>query len=95
MNDTIIGKNSKITKAIIAENVSVGDNVEMGIGQEAESKLDSRIYSGGLATIGEHTIIPSNVKIGKDVAISGITTAEDYPDGYLQSGEYIIKAGEV
>ena len=95
MNDTIIGKNSKITKAIIAENVSVGDNVEMGIGQEAESKLDSRIYSGGLATIGEHTIIPSNVKIGKDVAISGITTAEDYPEGYLQSGEYIIKAGEV
>lgn len=95
MNDTIIGKNSKITKAIIAENVSVGDNVEMGIGQEAESKLDSRIYSGGLATIGENTIIPSNVKIGKDVAISGITTAEDYPEGYLQSGEYIIKAGEV
>ena len=95
MNDTIIGKNSKITKAIIAENVSVGDNVEMGIGQEAESKLDSRIYSGGLATIGENTIIPSNVKIGKDVAISGITTAEDYPDGYLRSGEYIIKAGEV
>ena len=95
MNDTIIGKNSKITKAIIAENVSFGDIVEMGIGQEAESKLDSRIYSGGLATIGEHTIIPSNVKIGKDVAISGITTAEDYPDGYLQSGEYIIKAGEV
>ena len=95
MNDTIIGKNSKITKAIIAENVSVGDNVEMGIGQEAESKLDSRIYSGVLATIGENTIIPSNVKIGKDVAISGITTAEDYPDGYLQSGEYIIKAGEV
>ena len=94
MNDTVIGKNTKVTKAIIAENVHIGANVEMGIGEEAESKLDSRIYNGGLVTIGENTIIPGNVKIGKNVAISGITGKEDYPDGVLQSGEYIIKAGD-
>ncbi|MBQ4069517.1 MAG: glucose-1-phosphate adenylyltransferase [Lachnospiraceae bacterium] len=94
MNDTVIGKNTKVTKAIIAENVHIGANVEMGIGEEAESKLDSRIYNGGLVTIGENTIIPGNVKIGKNVAISGITGKEDYPDEVLQSGEYIIKAGD-
>ena len=94
MNDTVIGKNTKVHKSIIAENVHIGANVELGIGEEAESKLDSRIYNGGLVTIGENSIIPGNVKIGKNVAISGITTKEDYPDGILQSGDYIVKVGD-
>jgi glucose-1-phosphate adenylyltransferase len=68
--------------------------VEICIGDEAPSKLDSRIYNSGLTTIGENTVIPNGVKIGKNIAISGKTTPEDYPDGYLQSGEYIIKAGD-
>lgn len=94
MKNTVIGKGTKITRSIIAENVTIGNNVEIGIGEEAESKLDPKIYNSGLTTIGENTKIPSNVKIGKNIAISGITLAEDYPDGYLQSGEYIIKAGD-
>ena len=94
MNDTVIGKNTKVYKSIIAENVHIGANVEVGVGEEADSKLDSRIYNGGLVTIGENSIIPGNVKIGKNVAISGITTKEDYPDGILQSGDYIVKAGD-
>ena len=32
-------------------------------------------------TIGEKSVIPAGVKIGKNTAISGMTTAEDYPDG--------------
>lgn len=71
-----------------------GNNVEIGIGNEAESKLDPKIYNSGLTTIGENTVIPNGVKIGKNVAISGVTAAEDYPDGVLASGEYIIKAGD-
>lgn len=94
MKDSKIGRNAKITRCIIAENVNVGADVEMGIGNESPSKLDSKIYNSGLTTIGENTVIPNKVKIGKNVAISGVTKVEDYPGGYLQSGEYIIKAGE-
>jgi glucose-1-phosphate adenylyltransferase len=65
------------------------------VGDEAPSKLDSRIYAFGLATIGEKSYIPKNVKIGKNTAISGRTETADYPDGELKSGEYIIKAGEM
>ena len=39
-------------------------------------------------------MIPAGVKIGKNTAISGSTAPEDYPDGLLASGEYIIKAGD-
>lgn len=94
MKDSRIGKNSKVTRCIIAENVRVGDEVEIGIGEELPSKLDPKIYNSGLTTIGENTDIPNRVKIGKNVAISGITKIEDYPNGYLRSGEFIIKAGE-
>jgi glucose-1-phosphate adenylyltransferase len=34
-------------------------------------------------------VIPDNVRIGKNTAISGVTTPEDYPDGLLASGQVI------
>ena len=43
--------------------------------------------------IGPYCIIGKDVKIGKNTAIAGVTTPEDYPDGLLDSGEYIVKAG--
>ncbi|MBC5712865.1 glucose-1-phosphate adenylyltransferase [Roseburia sp. BX1005] len=94
MKDTILGENCKVDKAIIAENCEVGDEVEIGVGEEAPSKLNEKIYAFGLATIGECSYIPSKVKIGKNTAISGVTDNEDYPDGILAGGEYIIKAGD-
>ena len=33
-------------------------------------------------------------KIGKNTAVSGVTSIEDYSDGVLASGETLIKAGE-
>lgn len=94
MQDTVIGDNVTISKSIIAENVKVGDNVELGVGEEAENKLNKSVYSFGLVTIGENSVIPSGVKVGKNTAISGETEEGDYPDGILASGESIIKAGD-
>lgn len=95
MKDTKIGKNVKIYKSIIAEEVVIDDNTEIVVGEEAPSKLDKKIYAFGLATIGEKTYIPKNVKIGKNTAVMGRTEISDYHDGVLESGEYIIKAGEM
>ena len=93
MKDVVIGSNTTITKGIIAEGTTVGDNVEIGVGEEAPNKLKESVYTFGLVTIGENSGIPSNVKIGKNTAISGVTAQEDYPDGILNPGEYIVKAG--
>lgn len=95
MRDSVIGANTKVTKAIVAEDTKVGAGCEIGVGEFAPSKYDPKVYQFDLATIGEHSVIPDNVKIGKNTAISGVTTAEDYPDGLLASGDYIIKAGGV
>ncbi len=94
MSDVRIGENCVIEKAIIAEDTVIGDNVKIGMGEEAESKLNSSIYGFGLAVIGQGTVIPNDVTIGKNTAIRGVTSLEDYPGNQLESGGYIIKAGD-
>ena len=94
MNNATIGENAYMDKAIIAENVKIGKDAKLGIGEEAVNEFEPQIYSFGLVTIGENSVIPDGVTIGKNTAISGVTTPEDYPDGNLKSGGSIIKAGE-
>ena len=94
MRGTTIGENTTVDKAIIAESCSVGSGVGLGVGEEAPNKLNPSVYSFGLVTIGEDSIVPDGVSAGKNTAISGVTTKEDYPGGVLESGEVIIKAGD-
>lgn len=95
MKGTRIGKGTKIYNAIIAEDVQVGDGVTIGVGDYADSELSSKIYNCELTIVGEESVIPDNVTIGKNVAISGVTEASDYPDGKLASGKFIVKAGDL
>ena len=94
MKGTQIGENVIIDKAIVAENCCIGDNVRLGVGEEKPNKFNDKVYSFGLVTIGEDSVIPANVSVGKNTAISGRTEAADYPEGLLDSGEVIIKAGD-
>ena len=94
MQDTWIGDGVTIDKSIIAENCKIQNGCVLGIGEEAPNKLNASVYSFGLVTIGESSVIPENVRIGKNTAIAGVTTKEDYPDGMLAGGEVIIKAGD-
>ena len=93
MQDAVIGKDCVIDKSIIAENVVIGDNVTLGIGSDIPNKSKPNIYSFGLVTIAENSVIPSHVQIGKNTAISGVTVKEDYVNGLLESGETLTKAG--
>ena len=95
MKGTTIGAGTKITKAIVAEDVCIGANCELGVGEFKPSTYDARVYNADLVTIGERTTIPAGVKVGKNTAIWGETTAEDYPNGLLDSGDAIVKAGGV
>ena len=89
MKNTSVGENVVMDKAIVAEDVVVGNNVVIGCCEEAPNVLKPAVYSFGLAAIGENSVIPDNVKIGKNTAISGVTTKEDYPDGELAAGQVI------
>jgi len=94
MNQTQIGEGCEINKAIIAENVVVGNQVRLGVGEEAENDTAPHIYNHGLVTIGEKSVIPDGISVGKNSVISGVTAAADYEDSQLASGKTLIKAGE-
>lgn len=94
MQDTMIGDHVTIDKSIVAEKCEIRDGAVLGTGEEAPNKLNASIYSFGLVTVGEASVIPEGVKIGRNTAISGVTDKADYPDGNLASGEVIIKAGD-
>ncbi len=94
MNNTTIGAGCEINKAIVAENVQIGSNVKLGVGDEAENDTAPHIYSNGLVTVGEKSVIPDSVSVGKNTVIAGVTTAADYPDAYLASGKTLIKTEE-
>ncbi len=94
MKGAVLGENCIMTKGIVAENAIIGENVTLGTGENTPNKVRPDIYNSEIVTLGEKTVVPPNVQIGKNVAISGVTTIEDYPEGILASGEYLVKAGE-
>lgn len=94
MNNTTIGPGCEIYKAIIAENVQIGRGVKLGMGAEAQNDTAPHIYSNGLVTVGEKSVIPDGVSVGKNTVIAGVTTPQDYRDAWLAGGKTLIKAEE-
>ncbi len=94
MNHTKIGDNCELNKAIVAEDVKISDNVRLGIGEEAPNETAPHIYNQGIVTVGEKSVIPKGITVGKNSVISGVTSLADYEDSHLASGKTLIKAGE-
>ena len=95
MQNAVIHAGAVIDKAIIAEQAEIGEHAQLGVGGEVPNKVKPAIYSFGLTAIGEKAVVPPNVKIGKNTAVTGVTVPEDYPDGLLAGGEILDKAGDV
>ena len=94
MNHTRIGDGCVLNKAIVAEDVTIGNNVKLGVGEEAPNDTAPHIYNHGLVTIGEKSVVPDNISVGKNTVIFGVTKASDYEGSQLAGGKSLIKAGE-
>ncbi|MBP3604711.1 MAG: glucose-1-phosphate adenylyltransferase [Lachnospiraceae bacterium] len=94
MNGAVIGPGCELNKAIVAENAIIGKNTKLGIGEEAPNETDPHIYNSGLVCVGEKSVIPEGITIGKNACVFGNTTASDYPGNCLASGKTLIKAGD-
>ncbi len=94
MNEVVIKENVQCTKCIVAEGAVIGENSVLGEGEELPNEVNPKIYNSGIVTVGEKSVIPPNVHIGKNSVVFGETEADDYRDGCLKSGGTLIKAGD-
>ena len=63
-------------------------------GDEAPNETDPSIYTNGIVTVGEHTIVPDGISVGKNSVISGNLVKNDFENNALGSGKTLIKAGD-
>ena len=94
MNHTVIGSGCELYKAIVAENTEIRNNVKIGYGDEVENVEYPNIYNNGLACVGEKSVIPEGITIGKNTCVFGVTEDSDYENHMLPSGRNLIKAGD-
>ena len=94
MQECRIGAGAEVNRSILAQNVVVGDRAVLGVGEDAPNVYNKKVYAFGLVTVGENSVIPPDVRIGRNTAILGKTEAGDYPNGELESGGAIIRHDE-
>ena len=92
-----IGAGAVVRDSIIMQNsvIKAGAILDRARGDPAPNRIRPDIYAFSLAVVGEDTVIPGGVRVGRNTAVTGVTVPEDYPDGILASGEILDKAGVV
>lgn len=95
MSNTIIKDNVKIDRSIISEYCVIEDNVVMGNGEAVANEEYPKIYNSGLTVVGEKTLVPKDVTIGRNCSLYGVFETADFENGVLESGQNLIaKEGE-
>ena len=90
MNDAVVGEGVQIFKSIIAEKALIGAQAKIGVGEDVINEAQPHIYYSGISVIGEKTVIPPNVEIGKNCAVDGPVTRASFIDNKLASGKSLI-----
>ncbi|MDR1530669.1 MAG: glucose-1-phosphate adenylyltransferase [Clostridiales bacterium] len=84
-----------LDRCIIDEGSELGRNVVIGCGDNTPNSDWPKIYDTGITVIGEHSVVPDNVRVGKNCVIYGRTAQEHYQNGSLDSGGSVVLVKEV
>lgn len=87
MADCYIGGGAYIEHAIIDNTSTISDGVVIGTGENIPNEGAPHIYNTGITVIGENSVVPANVVVGKNCVITGTTYPGDYPSNELLSGQ--------
>ncbi|WP_070001087.1 glucose-1-phosphate adenylyltransferase [Cellulosilyticum sp. I15G10I2] len=90
MAETVIRQGAHLETCIISEKCEVGENAWIGVGENITHISKPHIYSDGITVVGDNTVIPRDIKIGKNCEVGGHTLEEHYNNGILESGHSLI-----
>lgn len=91
MENVVIEEGAVVDRCIIDRNNIIGKGAVLGEGENIPNELKPNIYNTGITVVGENSVIPDGVHIGKNCVIYGKTSVEDYPNGVVASGKSVIK----
>jgi glucose-1-phosphate adenylyltransferase len=90
MNDTRIGPQTIIERAIIDKEVEIPEGVHIGMGDDnTPNRQMPESLNTGLTVIGKRAQLPPGVRIGHNVIINPGVRAKDFPGGEIVSGETV------
>jgi len=90
----VIGRNAFLERCIVDSSCIIGEDVAIGVGDNIPNIDNPHVYDSGITVLGESTVVPAGVKIGKNCVVYGTTTSDDYIDQQLTSGHSIIREAE-
>ena len=91
MSNCIIKENAVLDRCIVCEDCIIGKKTKVGFGENIINKKYPKIYTTGITVIGEKTVVPDGVVVGRNCVIHGVTKKEDYKNDQLQSGETLLE----
>ena len=94
MGRGIIGHGAFLDRCILDSSCVIGANAVLGVGENIPNVYKPKVYDSGITVLGESTFVPPGIKIGKNCVVYGSTTAEDYTNGQLESGQSIVRETE-
>ena len=94
MDTCIIKSGAQLIHCIIDRNTSIGTNVKIGSGENIPNTLYPHIYDTGISVVGENSVVPDNITIGKNCVLYGHLTEADFENSYLESGGAVVKEVE-
>ena len=90
MSDTIIGSDSVIDCSILDKEVVVEAGCHIGFGDDFQvNRKEPKVLNTGITIVGKGAKLPEGVKIGRNCAIFGNVTRDNFPGLEVQSGETI------
>ena len=94
IDNCVIGPGAFLDRCIVDSSCTIGKDAHIGVGDVVPNEDKPHIYDSGITVIGENTIIPEGVRIGKNCVVYGQTDSADYKEGTLGSGQSIMKGME-
>ncbi len=90
MTDTLIGKNSRIDRAVIDKVVVIGPDSQIGFGDDTTpNTLEPDRLNFGLTLIGKGAHLPAGLKVGRNCKLGSNLTAEHITGLIVASGSSI------
>ncbi len=93
MNDSWIGPDAALDRAILDKRVHVGRRALLGCGESVPNRLCPEHLSSGILIVGKETRIPEGIRIGRNARIAADLVEEDFPADGVPSGEALDRKG--